>query len=74
MLDDGQALKTILVLTLATTGEWHDPCELPRNVQLYEKQNRVRFPSGATRAEGILHLVHSDVFGHVSVPSLGKYV
>jgi hypothetical protein len=41
---------------------------------LYGKQNRVRFPSGATRAEGILQLVHSDVFGHVSVPSLGKYV
>ena len=41
---------------------------------LYGKQNRVRFPSGATRAEGILQLVHSDVFGPVSVPSLGKYV
>jgi hypothetical protein len=26
------------------------------------------------RAEGILQLVHSDVFGPVSVPSLGKYV
>jgi hypothetical protein len=39
---------------------------------LYGKQNRVRFPSGATRAEGILLLVHSDVFGPVSVPSLGK--
>jgi hypothetical protein len=24
------------------------------------------------REEGILQLVHSDVFGHVSVPSLGK--
>jgi hypothetical protein len=33
---------------------------------LYGKQNRVRFPSGATRAEGILQLVHSDVFGPVS--------
>ena len=31
-----------------------------------------KIPSGATRAEGILHLVHSDVFGPVSVPSLGK--
>jgi hypothetical protein len=41
---------------------------------LYGKQNRVRFPSGATRAEGILHLVHSDVFGPVSVPSLGKSI
>jgi hypothetical protein len=39
---------------------------------LYGKQNRVRFPSGATRVEGILQLVHSDVFGPVSVPSLGK--
>jgi hypothetical protein len=26
------------------------------------------------RVEGILHLVHSDVFGPVLVPSLGKYV
>ena len=41
---------------------------------LYGKKNRVRFPYGATRAEGILKLVHSDVFGPVSVPSLGKYV
>ena len=41
---------------------------------LYGKQNRVRFPSGAMRAEGILQLVHSDVFGPVSVPSLGKSV
>jgi hypothetical protein len=40
----------------------------------YGKQNQVRFPSGATREKGILHLVHSDVFGPVSVPSLGKYV
>jgi hypothetical protein len=35
---------------------------------VYGKQNWVRFPSGATRAEGILQLVHSDVFGPVSVP------
>ena len=41
---------------------------------LYGKKNRVRFPSGATRAEGILQLVHSDVFGPVLVPSLGKFV
>jgi hypothetical protein len=39
---------------------------------VYGKKNRVRFPSGAMRAEGILQLVHSDVFGPVSVPSLGK--
>jgi hypothetical protein len=40
---------------------------------VYGKQNRVRFPSCAMRAEGILQLVHNDVFGPVSVPSLGKY-
>jgi hypothetical protein len=39
---------------------------------VYGKQNRVRFPSGATREEGILQLVHSDIFGPMSVPSLGK--
>ena len=32
------------------------------------------FPSGAKRANKILELVHSDVFGPVSVPSLGKSV
>jgi transposase len=31
----------------------------------------VRFPCGAIREKGILELVHSDVFRHVSVPSLG---
>jgi transposase InsO family protein len=41
---------------------------------IYGKQNRVRFPSGATREKGILELIHSDVFGPVHVPSLGKYV
>jgi hypothetical protein len=41
---------------------------------IYGKQNRVRFPSGAMREKGILQLVHSDIFGLVSVPSLGKYV
>jgi hypothetical protein len=41
---------------------------------VYGKQNRVRFPSRATRAEGILQLVHNDVFGSRSVPSLGKSV
>jgi hypothetical protein len=39
---------------------------------IYGQQNRVRFPSGATRAKGILELIHSDVFGHVPVPSLDK--
>ena len=38
------------------------------------KYNRVRFASAATRAKGILELIHSDVFGPVLVPSLGKYV
>jgi hypothetical protein len=38
---------------------------------IYGKKNQVRFPSGLTRAKGILELVHSDVFGLVSVPSLG---
>jgi hypothetical protein len=41
---------------------------------IYGKHNRVRFPSGATRAKGILELIHSDVFGPIPVPSLGKYV
>jgi len=30
----------------------------------------VSFPSGATRENGILELVHIDVFGPVTVPSL----
>ena len=41
---------------------------------VYGKQNQIIFPSGAMRVEGILQLVHGDVFGPVSVPSLGKYV
>ena len=32
------------------------------------------FPSSAKMVNKILELVHSDVFGHVSVPSLGKSV
>ena len=39
---------------------------------VYGKKNRVIFPSGATMIEGILQLVHSDVFGPMLVPSLGK--
>jgi hypothetical protein len=39
---------------------------------IYGKHNRVRFPSGATRAKGILDLIHNDVFGPILVPSLGK--
>jgi hypothetical protein len=38
---------------------------------IYGKQSRVRFPFGETRANGILELVYSDVFGPVTVPSLG---
>jgi hypothetical protein len=41
---------------------------------IYGKHNRVRFPSGATRAKGILELIHSDVLGPVPVLSLGKSV
>ena len=41
---------------------------------VYGKHNRVRFPFVANRENKILELVHSDVFGPVSVPSLGKYV
>jgi hypothetical protein len=41
---------------------------------IYGKKNQVRFPSGALRAEGILQLVHNDVFELASIPSLGKYV
>ena len=41
---------------------------------VYGKQNQVSFPSGAKRANKILELVHSDVFGPVLVPSLGKSV
>ena len=32
------------------------------------------FPSSAKSAKKILDLMHSDVFGPASVPSLGKYV
>ena len=38
---------------------------------LYGKQNRVKFPSSATRENEILKLIHSDLFGLVHVPSLG---
>ena len=35
---------------------------------VYGKKNRVRFPSGAMMEEGILQLVHNDVFGPMLVP------
>jgi len=41
---------------------------------VYGKQNRVSFPSGGKRTKHILELVHSDVFGPMEVPSLGKSV
>jgi hypothetical protein len=47
--------------------DFHEHC-------VYGKQNQVRFPSGVMRVEGILQLVHIDVFGPMSVPSLGKSV
>eukprot|EP00253_Pinus_taeda_P036371 PITA_36371 len=37
-------------------------------------KNRVSFPSGSKRAKQILELLHSDVFGPMKVPSLGKSV
>jgi hypothetical protein len=41
---------------------------------VYGMHNHLRLPSGAIRAEGILQLVHNDVFGPVLVPSLEKIV
>jgi len=41
---------------------------------IYVKQNQVTFPLGAKRVKGILELMHSDVFGRVSIPSPGKFV
>jgi hypothetical protein len=41
---------------------------------VYGKKNWVRFPSSSTREKGILQLAHTNVFGPVSVPSLGKCV
>lgn len=39
---------------------------------MYGKQNQVKFSTSATRANRILQLIHSDVFGPVPIPSLGK--
>lgn len=41
---------------------------------VYGKQNWVSFPSGAKRVKGTLELLHNDVFGPMSIPSLGKFV
>jgi hypothetical protein len=38
---------------------------------IYGKQIQVRFSSGSIRENGILELVHSDVFGPIIFPSLG---
>jgi hypothetical protein len=40
---------------------------------IYGKQNHVSFPSKVAREKGTLELVHSDVFGLVSIPSLGGF-
>ena len=39
---------------------------------VYWKQNWVSFPSGSKRAKQVLELMQNDVFGPMSVPSLGK--
>jgi hypothetical protein len=39
---------------------------------IYGKHNRVRFPSSSIREKGILEFIHSDMFGPVPFPSLGK--
>jgi hypothetical protein len=41
---------------------------------IYGKKSWVRFPSKMKRENEILELVHSDVFGPVSVPSLGGFL
>ena len=41
---------------------------------IYGKHNQVIFASCATREKGILELIHSDVFGPMFVPSLGRSV
>lgn len=38
---------------------------------IYGQQSQVRFPSREIRENGIIELVHSDVLGPISVPSLG---
>jgi hypothetical protein len=38
---------------------------------IYGKQSQERFPSRVTRENGILELLHSDMFGPITVPSLG---
>eukprot|EP00253_Pinus_taeda_P024444 PITA_24444 len=46
-----------------------DTCKI-----VQESLNQVSFPSGGKREKQILELVHSDVFGPLKVPSLGKHV
>jgi len=38
---------------------------------IYGKKSWARFPSRARRENGILELVHSDMFGPITMPSLG---
>ncbi|GLJ33476.1 hypothetical protein SUGI_0673510 [Cryptomeria japonica] len=39
---------------------------------IYGKQNHVQFYSSSHKTCGVLDLIHSDVFGPVDVPSIGK--
>ena len=39
---------------------------------IYGKQNRVRFYSSSHKSCGVLDLIHSNVFGNIDVPSIGK--
>ena len=41
---------------------------------IYGKQNRIQFYSSSHKSSCILDLIHSDVFGPVDVPSIGRSV
>ena len=41
---------------------------------IYGKQNRIQFYSSLNKSSCILDLIHSDVFGPVDVPSIGRSV
>ena len=40
---------------------------------IYEKQNHVQFYSSSHKSSGILDLIHSNVFGPIDIPSIGKF-
>lgn len=66
--------KGICVMHIKGTVEGLPDCSSKFDLckhYIYRKQNRVSFPSKATREKKILELVHSDVFGPVSIPPLG---